>query len=79
MLVCQKVAKFYCAKFCWRVKMRKIMCRCPSCGGKLVEVVGSCSGVIVICPNCAASVKIDVENCGKIKINLEPSEVKKLA
>ena len=52
--------------------MRKIICRCPSCGGKLVEVVGSCLGVIVVCPSCSASVKMDVENSGKIKISLEP-------
>ncbi len=53
--------------------MRKIICRCPSCGGKLIEVIGSCAGVIVICPSCGASVKMDIENNGKIKINLDPT------
>lgn len=52
--------------------MKKIMCKCPSCGERLMEVIGYCSGVVIICPDCKASVKIDVENSGKIRLNLEP-------
>ncbi len=53
--------------------MKKIMCKCPSCGERLMEVMGSCNGVVIICPECKASVKIDVESSGRIKLNLEPS------
>lgn len=52
--------------------MKKIMCRCPSCGKRLIEVMGSCSGVIILCSQCQASVKLDVENSGKIKVSVEP-------
>lgn len=52
--------------------MKKIMCKCPSCGERLMEVIGSCNGVVIICPACKASVKIDVESNGRIKLNLEP-------
>lgn len=52
--------------------MKKIMCRCPSCGKRLIEVSGSCSGVFIICTECGASVKVDIENSGKIKLSLEP-------
>lgn len=52
--------------------MKKIMCRCPSCGKRLIEVSGSCSGVFIICTECGASVKVDVENNGKIRLSLEP-------
>lgn len=52
--------------------MKKIMCKCPSCGERLMEVIGSCNGVVIICPDCKASVKIDVESNGRIKLNLEP-------
>lgn len=52
--------------------MKKIMCRCPSCGKRLIEVSGSCSGVFIVCTDCGASVKVDIENNGKIRLSLEP-------
>ncbi|MCH5164328.1 MAG: hypothetical protein J1F36_04855 [Clostridiales bacterium] len=52
--------------------MKKIMCRCPSCGKRLIEVTGSCSGVFIVCSECGASVKVDIENNGKIRLSLEP-------
>ena len=55
--------------------MKKIMCKCTSCGARLMEVIGSCNGVVIVCSECKASVKIDVENNGRIKLNLEPSNL----
>lgn len=52
-------------------KLKSIKCCCPSCG-KLLFEVKTCSGVIVICPQCQSSVKFDVEENGKMKVSLLP-------
>ena len=57
--------------------MKKIMCRCPSCGEELFQVIGSCSGVFIVCSQCGASLKVDVENDGQIRLSLKPVSKKK--
>lgn len=52
--------------------MKKIMCRCPSCGEELFQFIGSCSGVFIVCSQCGASLKVDVENDGQIRLSLKP-------
>ena len=52
--------------------MKKIICRCPSCGEELLQVIGSCSGVFIVCSQCGASLKVDVENDGQIRLSLKP-------
>ena len=45
---------------------------CPSCRHELLEVLGRCSGVIVKCPNCGASILADVDESGRMIVKYEP-------
>ena len=52
---------------------KRINVVCPSCGEKLIEVMGCCEGVVMICSCCGSSIKTDVEKGGGMKIILEPA------
>ena len=45
---------------------------CPSCRHELLEVLGHCSGVIIKCPTCGASILADIDECGRMRLNFEP-------
>lgn len=51
---------------------KRIIGLCPSCGEKIIEVMGCCKGVIMMCSCCGSSIKTDVEKEGEIKIVLHP-------
>ena len=72
--MCQKVGKNHYAKNKKGEYMgKKIKVSCPSCGEKLIEVIGCCEGVVMVCPCCGSSIKTDVEKGGNIKIILQPA------
>ncbi len=52
---------------------KKINVSCPLCGEKLIEVIGCCEGVVMICSCCGSSIKTDVEKSGSMKIILQPA------
>lgn len=53
--------------------VKRINVSCPSCGERLIEVIGCCEGVVMICHSCGASIKTDVEKGGAMKIVLQPA------
>ncbi|MBO5481294.1 MAG: hypothetical protein J6A63_08920 [Clostridia bacterium] len=45
---------------------------CPSCMTKLMEVAGHCEGVIIVCPQCNASILADIDRNGRMRLSVEP-------
>lgn len=45
---------------------------CPTCMTKLMEVTGHCEGVIITCPHCGASILADIDENGRMRLNVEP-------
>jgi hypothetical protein len=43
---------------------------------KLLEVTGHCEGVIVTCPQCGASILVDIEESGRMLLRFEPTQQK---
>lgn len=57
-------------------KKRKPL-RCSNCGKLLLEVIGHCSDVQLICPDCSASLLVNIDEDGKQKISLVPERILK--
>lgn len=51
---------------------RKNPLACPSCQTKLLDGCGQCSGVIITCPHCGASVLADIDESGRMRLSVEP-------
>lgn len=49
---------------------------CPLCQTKLIERCNHCSGIVITCPHCGASVLADIEICGHIRLSIEPQVIK---
>ena len=45
---------------------------CPSCQTKLIESCYKCSGVVITCPHCAASILVDIDENGRMRLSFEP-------
>ena len=45
---------------------------CPSCQTKLIESCCKCSGVIITCPHCGASILFDIDENGRMRLSYEP-------
>lgn len=45
---------------------------CPACTTKLLEITGHCEGVYLTCPHCGASILVDVDADGRMRLSLEP-------
>ena len=46
--------------------------RCSHCGKLLLEVIGHCERVQIICPNCKASLLVDIDEDGSQVVRLRP-------
>ena len=53
---------------------RKQQLACPACLTKLLDVSGHCEGVIIVCPNCGASVLADIGEDGRMRLTVEPTK-----
>lgn len=47
---------------------------CPSCQTKLMESCCKCIGVMITCPHCGASILVDIDENGRMRLSYEPSE-----
>lgn len=50
---------------------------CPLCQTKLIDRCNCCSGVVIICPHCGASVLADIEISGRIRLSIEPQAIQR--
>jgi len=53
---------------------RKNRLTCPACETRLLQSVGHCAGVIVVCPQCGASVLADIDESGRMILKVEPAQ-----
>lgn len=53
---------------------RKNRLACPACQTKLLDSVGHCAGVIVVCSHCGASVLADIDENGRMILKVEPAQ-----
>lgn len=51
---------------------RKNPLACPACQTKLLDGCGQCSGIIITCPHCGASVLADIDESGRMRLSVEP-------
>ena len=51
---------------------RKNPLSCPSCQTKLLDGCSQCTGVIIRCPHCGASVLADIDETGRMRLSIEP-------
>lgn len=52
---------------------KKNLLACPSCQTKLLDGCGQCTGVIITCPHCGASVLADIDASGRMRLSVEPN------
>lgn len=45
---------------------------CPSCQTKLLDGCERCTGIIITCPHCGASVLADIDENGRMRLSVEP-------
>ena len=45
--------------------------RCPRCGERLLRVGGFCKGLLMTCPKCQASVKVNADATGDMQVSVK--------
>lgn len=51
---------------------RKNPLACPSCQTKLLDGCEKCTGIVITCPHCGASVLADIDESGRMRLSVEP-------
>lgn len=55
---------------------KKKILACPACQEKLLHDCTQGTGILIVCPNCGASILADIDDAGRMRLSVEPQTEK---